>query len=451
VRPEELTVQIWTHDKELQEYDQFWKGAHSIPMRFTGESDGEANAYFFEGEIPERPGQYDFTVRAAHRSPEEKWMWDWHWAGKNARVKSQSPLWDSETPEALLVRAGRTFVHYLADGTPEIWAAAPPSKWFHEQWGRDAFIALPGLLLTTGRFEEAKKLMRFFAQYEVGGLIPNKIWDPVRASSEEARRLVKEKKDILRWNEDFAATLQGGTGPDSLRDEMKRGRDRLAEIEKQFSHHGLDYNNADASMWFLHAVKKYMEARPEDTAFLEEMLPVMRNIVHYYSRPKEETAAKYYYRDQYHEVYMDQDFLIVTPPQATWMDAHPVGKDPVTPRNGKAVDINALFYGALKFLERAEGKVAAGDRARASRYRDLAQKVRDSFNARFWNAAHEQDKGLTPLFDVVDGDPHGGALRPNMLVAVSHGEDLLARDRQKAVVESATKYLLTPYGLRTLA
>ncbi|HEY2094581.1 MAG TPA: amylo-alpha-1,6-glucosidase, partial [Thermoanaerobaculia bacterium] len=126
--------------------------------------------------------------------------------------------------------------------------------------------------------------------------------------------------------------------------------------------------------------------------------------------------------------------------QLTWMDAK-VGDWVVTPRRGKAVEINALFYNALRILEqflREENR--AGD---AAKYADLATKTRESFNARFWYEEGEY------LYDVVD--PNDASLRPNQIFALSLDFPVLDEKHWKRVVEVTTEKLLTPFGLRSLA
>jgi glycogen debranching enzyme len=283
----------------------------------------------------------------------------------------------------LLAQAAETFIHHDAGGV-QIWAAS--LDWFFEEWGRDTFVSLPGLLLSRGRFEEAKTLIRGFARYEKDGLIPNRIADPAH----------------------------------------------------------IEYNTADGSMWFIQAVMKYAQASG-DRAFAAEMLPVMTRVVNRYIGG---TGYRRYGR--FNRVFMDKDGLIVSPAQSTWMDADPEGLDkPVTPRDGKAVEINALWYSNLRFL----ASLAQG--AEKTRLSDLADHVRLSFNEKFWFATDENRKAFGgeggALRDVAEGDPHGDAIRPNMLFAVSHGADLLSPQRRAAVVQAATRDLLTPYGLRTLS
>ncbi|MCX5795365.1 MAG: 4-alpha-glucanotransferase [Elusimicrobia bacterium] len=333
------------------------------------------------------PADPDYKSRA--RADNRGQMGGWKAMQEGNVWKAAESLWTA------FKAAGDTFVKHF-NGSVQIWAAS--LDWFQEEWGRDTFISLPGLLLSTGRSAEAKENMRNFARYEHNGLIPNRIWD------------------ASRWSP---------AKPD-----------------------GVEYNTVDGSMWFVQAVKKYAETT-QDAAFVAEMLPVLRRVMERYA-----SGTGYDRYGRFNRIYMDTDGLIVSPAQATWMDADPEGRDqPVTPRNGKAVEINALWYANLRFLARLERQAGRDAAARALDSRaDLAKK---SFNEKFWFATEDNKKAWGgsggALADVVEGDPHGQAIRPNMLFAVSAGEDLLSPERQAAVVQAATRDLLTPYGMRTLS
>jgi predicted glycogen debranching enzyme len=278
----------------------------------------------------------------------------------------------------ILKTAADTFVKHT-NGEAQLWAAS--RDWFLEPWGRDTFIALPGILLSTGRFLEAKEIIRNYARFEQNGLIPNRI--------------------------------------------------RPALIE---------YNTADASMWFLQAIKAYLEYTSE-WDFIQEMYPTINNIIRHYVQG---TGYKRYEKN--HIIQMDHnDCLITSPSQATWMDADPQGTGhPITPRNGKAVEINALWYANLRFFVEVT-EYFQRDHQKQQQIRAFADTAKDSFNKKFWN--HNENA----LYDVIEGDPHKGAIRPNMIIAVSHGGDLLTSARQTDVVTSTLNELVTPGGLRTLS
>ena len=198
------------------------------------------------------------------------------------------------------------------------------------------------------------------------------------------------------------------------------------------------YHTADASLWYVHAVSRYLDLSG-DRQVLRTVLPKLREI------------ADAHLAGTRFGIHVDpKDGLLAQGQegyQLTWMDAK-VGDWVVTPRRGKAVEINALWYNALcliaKWME--EENVPA-----AARYREAARQARESFNRRFWNPQREY------LFDVVDGQSGGGepgddpSCRPNQLFAISLENPVLDRERWKAVVDAATKHLLTPVGLRSLA
>ncbi len=253
--------------------------------------------------------------------------------------------------------------------------------WFTD-WGRDTMISLEGLTLVVGRYEEARWILRTFAHYVRDGLIPN----------------------------------------------------MFPEDEKQ----GL-YHTADASLWFFHALSRYLHATG-DRITLRAILPRLHEI------------AKAHIAGTRFGIHVDpEDGLLVQGEegyQLTWMDAK-VGDWVVTPRRGKAVEINALWYNALCILSVwAEQEDGPG---LGSTYRQYADRARASFNQRFWNPH------LGYLFDVVDGESGGGtpgndaACRPNQLLAISLENPVLDETHWRAVVDVATKLLLTPVGLRSLA
>jgi predicted glycogen debranching enzyme len=194
------------------------------------------------------------------------------------------------------------------------------------------------------------------------------------------------------------------------------------------------YHTADASLWYFHAIDRYV-TETDDRTTLSALLPGLVSIVEHHRRGTHfgigVDPADGLLR-QGREGY-----------QLTWMDAK-VGDWVVTPRRGKAVEINALWYNALRLLE-AWTRDERG--ASASKiYATLAEQARRSFNARFWNPE------TRCLFDVVDGacgdDP---ACRPNQLFAVSLKHEVLDESRWAAVVDVVRERLLTPFGLRSLA
>ncbi|AVX19732.1 glycogen debranching enzyme, putative [Carboxydocella sporoproducens DSM 16521] len=193
-----------------------------------------------------------------------------------------------------------------------------------------------------------------------------------------------------------------------------------------------DYNTVDASLWYFQAVFKYLEYTGDYSFVYKEIYPVLREILAWHQR-----GTRY-------NIKMDEDGLLTAGSrgtQLTWMDAK-VGDWVVTPREGKAVEINALWYNALKIA--AELARRQGESARE--LEELARLAASSFNAKFWYA----EGGY--LYDVIDpaGNPDP-ALRPNQILAVSLPHQLLDPIRQKLVVRAVWRALYTPYGLRSLA
>ncbi len=248
--------------------------------------------------------------------------------------------------------------------------------WFTD-WGRDTMISLEGLTLCTGRFTEARDILRTFAYHVRDGLIPNMF-------------------------------PEGG-------------------------HEGL-YHTADATLWFFHAIDRY-QRYTGDRLLLRELLPTLRRI------------AECHREGTRFGIGVDPaDGLLrqgADGYQLTWMDAK-VDDWVVTPRRGKAVEINALWYNAVRLL--ADWVREAGDHAAHAELDAYASTVKASFDRRFWNPA------TMHLFDVVDGpDGDDDACRPNQVFAISLRHPVLDRVRWDAVIEAVRLQLLTPVGLRSLS
>lgn len=203
-----------------------------------------------------------------------------------------------------------------------------------------------------------------------------------------------------------------------------------------------EYNTVDATLWYVVAVDECLRCAP-DATLRRELYPVLRDIIAWHQR-----GTRYGIRVD------AQDGLLHSGEpgvQLTWMDAK-VGDWVVTPRTGKCVEINALWFRALQVV--GDMASAEGEPAAAAGYRELAARVARSFNTRFW---FEQGRYL---YDVVDG-PEGGqdgegrtvdaSLRPNQVLAVSLAPDLLDKPRARSVVDCCARELWTPVGLRSLA
>ncbi|MEM0058060.1 MAG: amylo-alpha-1,6-glucosidase [Candidatus Bathyarchaeia archaeon] len=273
-----------------------------------------------------------------------------------------------------LVLATEAFIVEALEGAGRAGRSVVAGYHWFEDWGRDAFIALPGLTLITGRFEDARRIFLTFIGQSAAGLIPNFVSD----------------RDLKP-----------------------------------------DYNCVDATLWFVNAVLQYLKYTG-DFAFVEKnlwetMKVFVENLV----------------RGLYADMRVDDDGLILHGSRMTWMDTMVDGK-PITPREGKAVEVQALWYNALKTFELLAKKFREKDAA--ERFAVLAEKARASFNRKFWNP----DKSC--LFDVVDGRDNGDpSIRPNQVIAVSLDFTMLDEVKAKSIVEVVRRELLTPYGLRTLA
>jgi glycogen debranching enzyme len=247
--------------------------------------------------------------------------------------------------------------------------------WFAD-WGRDAFVALPGLLLSTGRFEDAKSVLCTFSQAADQGMIPNRF-------------------------DDYSDTAH--------------------------------FNSVDASLWFINAAFAYLDVTGDSRTFTQQLLPTIRWIVQSY-----QDGTRF-------GIHADVDGLITAgsrDTQLTWMDAKYDGVA-FTPRYGKAVEINALWYNSLRGLAYF---YAGRNSENAYHYQAMAEKVAWSFCSLFWNEA------VGYLNDCVlpDGTPDG-TLRPNQIFAVSLPfAPPLSLQQQTSIVNTVQRELLTPYGLRTL-
>lgn len=249
--------------------------------------------------------------------------------------------------------------------------------WFAD-WGRDAFISLPGLLLLTGRHEEARSVLTTFAAAADAGMIPNRFDD-----------------------------REGTTY----------------------------FNSVDASLWFVNAAFQYLYATEDMKTFMQELMPTIRWI------------TDSYYKGTRFDIHAEEDGLISAgnfETQLTWMDAK-YGGVAFTPRFGKAVEVNALWYNCLCMLARF---YSDRDIKVAEYYDSLGEKVRDSFQHLFWN----ENNGY--LNDCILPDFEGSrvdqSLRPNQIFAVSLPYTPLSLEQQKSVVNAVRTRLLTPYGLRSL-
>lgn len=314
-----------------------------------------------EGMPEDDPGAFD------RRQAYEADLLD-RWARRRPERVRSAPDWVRQ-----LVLAADQFiaVRRKADGTPghTVIAGYP---WFAD-WGRDTMISLPGLTLCTGRPEIAASILRTFAAYIDGGMLPNRFPD-------------------------------AGEQP--------------------------EYNTVDAGLWYFDAVRRVFDETGDDS-LLAELFPVLRDMVDWHCRGT-----------RYGIVRDPADGLLragEAGQQLTWMDARVNGRE-ITPRTGKPVEVNALWYAALRFMERSARRLGQP----ADEFHRLADAAEAGF-ARFWNPAAGY------CFDVLDGPGgHEAVLRPNQILAASLPDSALSPSQRRAVVSACERSLLTSCGLRTL-
>jgi predicted glycogen debranching enzyme len=263
-----------------------------------------------------------------------------------------------------------------------------------------------------------------------------------RAVGDEIRTMIAGYHWFTDWGRDTMISLEGIT--------LSTGRFmEAAWILRTFAHYIRDglipnlfpegkneglYHTADATLWFFHAIDRYTEVTG-DRAVLKMVLPKLVDIFEHHVR-----GTRF-------GIHVDPDDGLLTQGAEgyalTWMDAK-VDDWVVTPRRGKAVEINALWYNALRLLENwlSEDEQSAT----RSRVAEAAKKTQESFNRRFWSP----ESGF--LIDVLDG-PAGDdpACRPNQLLAISLKHPVLDPAHWKSVVDVASSQLLTPFGLRSLS
>ena len=278
-----------------------------------------------------------------------------------------------------LLQAGDSFIVYRQSIKGQ--SAIAGYHWFND-WGRDTLIALPGLALTTQRFDLAKGLLQTFGRYCRDGLIPN-------------------------------------TFPDTNSEPF--------------------YNSLDATLWWIEALGLYLETT-QDWDFLVEQYPTVRQIYKAFN-----TGTKYYIQVDAADGLLGWDAPDVA---LTWMDAVIDGQ-PITPRRGKPVEINALWYSALCwFSDWAERlfTMQSDDRyfKQAQYYQGQAQQVKISLQ-KFWNPHNGY------LYDLIEPDDRpNDQIRPNAVLALSLHHCGFSEVQGQSIVQIAKNLLLTPYGLRSL-
>ena len=194
-----------------------------------------------------------------------------------------------------------------------------------------------------------------------------------------------------------------------------------------------EYNTVDATLWFFEAVRALLHYTDDSEFVRAHLYPVLASIIDWHVR-----GTRYGIR-------VDEDGLLASGEpgvQLTWMDAK-VGDWVVTPRHGKPVEIQALWYNALRVMEQWAHEF--GHEEHEKQFGEMAARAHESFNRLFWNEA------AGCLYDVVNGDVRDASIRPNQIFAVSLSHTMLSGERAKRVIEVVERDLLTPYGLRSLA
>lgn len=246
--------------------------------------------------------------------------------------------------------------------------------WFSD-WGRDTFIALPGLLLSTQRFDQARSVFQIFADSLSKGMIPNRF-------------------------DDYSTKAH--------------------------------YNSIDASLWFIIAAERFLREHRDMEFWSNVLMPTTHKIL------------TQYHKGTRFDIHADSDNLLYggsPTTQLTWMDAA-LGDEIITPRHGKSVEVNALWYCAHKIMaDRCKGI----DDDLAQHYQNQAKLIEISFRNAF----------IIPngkyLYDCINENGSDASIRPNQILAVSLFHSPLDQATRQNVLETVTKHLLTPYGLRTLS
>jgi predicted glycogen debranching enzyme len=310
------------------------------------------------------------SARALAEHNDREWSLCSKWQERDAQGASAAPPWIRQ----LILAADQFIVERTLPQEADGKSIIAGYHWFGD-WGRDTMISLPGLTLTTGRPEIARKILFAFARYVDGGMLPNNFPD-------------------------------AGGRP--------------------------EYNTVDAALWYFEAIRQYFETT-KDSEAVSSLYPVLAQIINAHLK-----GTRY-------GIHVDEtDGLLYAGEagvQLTWMDAK-VDDWVVTPRTGKPVEVNALWYNALKTM----ANLAAVAGKSSESFQKMATMVRQSF-FKFWNPASHC------CYDVID-DPHIGkdaSLRPNQILAVSLPESPLSPDQQKNVVDVCARRLLTSHGLRSLS
>lgn len=243
------------------------------------------------------------------------------------------------------------------------------------------------------------------------------------------------------WGRDTMIALSGLTlatnRPEIAKSVLREFSNHISEgmLPNRFPDQGEtpEYNNVDGTLWFFEAIRAYA-AKTGDYEFIKnELYEKLADIINWHIR-----GTRF-------QIHVDEDGLLFAGEpgvQLTWMDAK-IGDWVVTPRIGKPVEIQALWYNALCIM--ADFGKRYKDASRTNMFKTIAKSAKSSFNAQFWNSASDC------LFDVVNGEEKDPSLRPNQIFAVSLPHTMLTAAKSRKVVKKVEDELLTPLGLRSLA
>ncbi|MET0751817.1 MAG: amylo-alpha-1,6-glucosidase [Pyrinomonadaceae bacterium] len=265
--------------------------------------------------------------------------------------------------------------------------------------------------------------------------------DQFIVSRGEGKTLIAGYPWFSDWGRDTMIALNGLT--------LATNRAEIAKnILLEFSHHlseGMlpnrfpdagdeaEYNTVDATLWYFEAIRAYAEKTGDYDFVREKLYEKLINVVVWHL-----SGTRY-------NIHVDTDGLLYAGEkgtQLTWMDAK-IGDYVVTPRTGKAVEIQALWYNALKIMADFAGRF--GDTEDKAKYDSMAMMAKETFNQVFWNEAEQC------LFDVVENGNRDGSVRPNQIFAASLPHSMLSIGRAQKIVEKVENELLTPVGLRSLS
>ncbi|MDE2798354.1 MAG: glycogen debranching enzyme N-terminal domain-containing protein, partial [Gemmatimonadota bacterium] len=315
------------------------------------------------------PGEFTFDLEAGESAhlivSLERGTCDQVNALRQAEVDRRNKIVQSVPKCTGLSLSADAFFVRRSDARATIIAGYP---WFTD-WGRDTMIALPGLALVTGRFDDARDILAAYAHFCDEGMIPNRFPD---------------------W----------GDIP--------------------------EYNSVDATLWYVYAVDRFLVYTDDYDFVRENLWGVLKEIIHYFVR-----GTRY-------NIHLDCDGLLYAGEpgvQLTWMDAK-VGDWVVTPRQGKPVEVNALWYNALCVMRNLADRYGEPDLS--AEYANLAEKTAARFVETFWNS----DAGC--LYDCLTDVPDA-AIRPNQIFALSLPHRMLDAARERSILNVVERELLTPY------